>query len=114
MKIIIISKDGDALDLAIRLRKEGHSVKIAIQDRGYKKIGDGFDLIKVGDWKKELPWVGKDGLIIFDQAGWGKEQDELRKAGYSVVGGSEGGDRLELDRQHAQDIFKKYGHGFWI
>lgn len=109
MKIIIISKDGDALDLAIRLRKEGHRVKVAIQDRDYKKIGDGFGLVKVADWKRELHWVGKDGLIIFDQTGWGKDQDELRKAGYSVVGGSQGGDRLELDRQHAQDIFKKYG-----
>ncbi len=49
---IIISKDGDALDLAIRFRKEGHSVKVAIQDRDYKKIGDGFGLVKVGDWKK--------------------------------------------------------------
>jgi phosphoribosylamine--glycine ligase len=109
MKIIIISKDGDALDLAIRLKKEGHSVKVAIQDRGYKKIGDGFGLVKAADWRRELPWVGKDGLIIFDQTGWGKQQDELRKAGYPVVGGSEGGDRLELDRQHAQDIFKKHG-----
>lgn len=109
MKIIIMSKDGDALDLAIRLRKEGHSVKIAIQDKEYRKIGDGFGLIKVTDWKRELPWVGKEGLIIFDQTGWGKEQDEMRKAGYSVVGGSEGGDRLELDRQHAQAIFRKHG-----
>ena len=109
MRILIISKDGDALDLAIRLRKEGHDVKIAIQDKGYRKIGDGFGLIKVGDWKKELSWVGKEGLIIFDQTGFGKVQDELRKQGYSVVGGSEGGDRLEFDRHHAQEIFKKYG-----
>lgn len=109
MKILLISKDGDALDLALRLQHEGHEVALAIRDREYTKVGDGFGLRKVDDWKAELPWVGKGGLIIFDQTGWGKEQDKLRKAGYSVVGGSEGGDRLELDRQHAQDVFKKHG-----
>lgn len=109
MRILLISKDGDSLDLALRLQKEGSEVKYSIQDKDYRRIGDGFNLMKAHDYKKELSWVGKDGLIIFDQSGWGKEQDELRKAGYSVVGGSEGGDRLELDRQHAQEIFRKHG-----
>lgn len=109
MRILIISKDGDSLDLALRLQKEGSEVKYSIQDKDYRRIGDGFNLMKAHDYKKELSWVGKDGLIIFDQSGWGKEQDELRKRGYSVVGGSEGGDRLELDRQHAQDVFRKHG-----
>lgn len=107
--IIIISKDGDIFDLAYRLKQEGHEVKIAIQERDFAKVGSGFGLAKVKDWRKELSWVGKDGLIIFDQSGFGKEQDDLRKAGYSVVGGSEGGDRLEFDRYHAQKTFKKYG-----
>ena len=84
--IIIISKDGDIFDLAYRLRREGNEVKIAIQERDFAKVGSGFGLIKVKDWRKELSWVGKDGLIIFDQSGFGKEQDDLRKAGYSVVG----------------------------
>jgi phosphoribosylamine---glycine ligase len=107
--VIIISKDGDIFDLAYRLLKEGNEVKIAIQEKDFAKVGSGFGLIKVKDWRKELSWIGKDGLIIFDQSGFGKEQDELRKAGYSVVGGSEGGDKLEFDRYHAQKIFKKYG-----
>lgn len=109
MKILIISKDGDALDLALRLKAEGNDVKLAIKDREYRRVGDGFGLSKIIDWRKELPWVGKDGLVIFDQSGFGKEQDKLRKAGYSVVGGSEGGDKLEFDRCHAQKIFKKCG-----
>ena len=109
MKIIIISKDGDIFDLAYRLRQEGNDVKLAIQEKDFAKVGSGFGLTKVKDWRKELPWVGKDGLIIFDQSGFGREQDDLRKAGYSVVGGSEGGDRLEFDRYHAQKIFKKCG-----
>lgn len=109
MKILLISKDGDALDLALRLKQEGHEVALAIKDRDYAKVGDGFGLIKVNGWKAELQWVGKGGLIIFDQNGWGKDQNELRKAGYSVLGGSAGGDKLEFNRKHAQDIFKKCG-----
>jgi len=109
MKILLISKDGDSLDLALRLQKEGHEVSFSIQDKDYSKVGDGFDLRKVNDWKAELPWVGKDGLIIFDQNGWGKEQNELRRAGYSVLGGSAGGDKLEFDRKHAQEVFKRCG-----
>jgi len=109
MKTLLISKDGDALDLALRLQQEGHEVALAIQDRDYTKIGDGFGLKKVAEWRAELPWVGKDGLIIFDQNGWGNEQDELRQVGYSVVGGSKGGDELEFDRKRAQEIFKECG-----
>ena len=109
MRIIIISRDGDILDLAYRLKQEGHKVKVFIKERALSKVGDGFGLTKVKSWEKELPWVGKDGLIIFDQSGFGKIQDELRGRGYSVVGGSEGGDSLEFDRFHAQEIFKKCG-----
>ncbi|MCK9393683.1 hypothetical protein M0Q03_02665, partial [bacterium] len=61
------------------------------------------------DWEKELEWVGKDGLIVFDDIGYGKEQDELRAEGYTVFGGCEEGDKLEMDREYAQKIFKEYG-----
>ena len=109
MRIIIISKDGDALDLALRLKEEGNDVKIAICDRDFRRVGDGFGIRKITDWRKELSWVGKDGLIVFDQTGFGNIQDELRKAGYLVVGGSEGGDLLEFDRCHAQKLCRKCG-----
>ena len=109
MRVLIISKDGDTLDLALRLRDEGHEVTFSIQDRAFRKVGNGFGLRKSANWRAAVSWVGRDGLILFDQTGWGREQDELRKEGYSVVGGSEGGDRLELDRCHAQKIFEKSG-----
>ncbi len=110
MRILtIITKDGDFLDMAYRLKQEGHDVKIAILEKDFANVGGGFGIKKVRDWRKELTWVGKTGLIIFDQSGLGKEQDDLRKAGYSVVGGSEGADRLEFDRYHAQKVFKRYG-----
>ncbi len=60
MRIIIISKDGDALDLALRLKEEGNDVKIAICDRDFRRVGDGLGIRKIKDWRKELSWVGKD------------------------------------------------------
>lgn len=63
---------------------------------------------KISNWKRELKWVGKDGLIIFDDIGYGDIQMKLRKKGYSVFGGSKFGDLLETDRQWSQSILKKY------
>lgn len=107
--VVVLSEDGDALDLACRLRQEGNEVRIAIQDKEYSSVGNGFGLKRVRNWRDELSWVGKDGLIIFDQSGFGKDQDELREKGYSVFGGSEGGDRLEFERANAQEIFARCG-----
>ncbi|KJU86728.1 phosphoribosylamine-glycine ligase [Candidatus Magnetobacterium bavaricum] len=61
------------------------------------------------DWKKELNWVGKDGLIVFDHIGMGKTQDQLRKEGFSVFGGCELGEKLEDDRQYGYGIFSAAG-----
>ncbi len=56
-----------------------------------------------------LKWVGRDGLIVCDDIGFGELQEDLRKKGFSVFGGCEAGDRLEMDRPHCQDIMAKHG-----
>jgi phosphoribosylamine--glycine ligase len=108
MKILFISRDLIAGNVAHLLVKEGHEVKLYIEN---KKSRHNFDNMvpRVSNWRAELSWVGKDGLIIFDDIGYGKVQDRLRKQGYTVFGGSEGGDLLELDREHGQHIFSKHG-----
>lgn len=108
MNVLFISKNLIAGNLAYLLQKEGHNVKMYVKDRNGRK---NFDHIvpKTENWKKELKWVGKDGLIVFDDVGYGKEQDMLRIKGYTVFGGSEFGDKLEQDREYGQEIFKKYG-----
>jgi len=108
MRILFISTDLIAGDLARILSKEGHDVRLYIQDKNRRKNFEGL-VQKTDDWRKELTWVGKDGLIVFDDVGYGKHQDRLRKQGYSVFGGSELGDKLEIDREYGQEIFKKYG-----
>jgi phosphoribosylamine--glycine ligase len=108
MRVLFVSGELIAGDLAYRLRLEGCDVRLFVEHSGQKRCLDGF-VEKTDDWKSELSWVGKDGLIVFDDIGYGKEQDELRKQGYRVFGGSAGGERLECDREFAQDTFASLG-----
>jgi phosphoribosylamine---glycine ligase len=108
MNILIVSRSLVGGDLAQRMKKEGHGVKLFIEDDFQKQNLEGI-VEKTDDWKKELSWIGKDGLIIFDDSGYGEIQDELRKKGYSVVGGSAGGDKLEDLKHYSQKIFSVCG-----
>lgn len=108
MKILYISKDLISGDLPVRLKKEGCDVKLFIEKKESKKNLDNL-IKKIDDWEKELDWVGKDGLIIFDDVGYGKIQDKLRSEGHIVFGGSELGEKLECNREFGQQIMKKYG-----
>jgi phosphoribosylamine---glycine ligase len=108
MKILFISTDCIAIGLAHKLKKEGNDIKLFIKE---KKSGANLDNIveKTKDWKKELSWVGKEGLIIFDDIGWGKEVKKLKLSGYKVVGGCDISDKIEIEREFGQKIFKEYG-----
>ncbi|NTV40716.1 MAG: hypothetical protein HGA61_00355 [Candidatus Moranbacteria bacterium] len=108
MNILFVSKDLSGGDLCIRLKNEGHNVRLFIEDESQKSNYGGM-VEKTSDWKQNIDWVGKDGLFVFDGIGFGKEQDTLRLDGYSVVGGSGLGDRLEHDRQYGQKIFSTCG-----
>lgn len=108
MKVLFISRDLIAGDLAYQLKKEGHEVKLFIEDKD-RKTNFVNIVPQASNWRKEIDWVGKDGLIIFDDVGYGKEQEELRRKGYVVFGGCHEGDLLESDRVFGDKIFRKYG-----
>lgn len=108
MNILFVSGELIAGDLALQLQGEGNDVRLYIAHPTQQACLDGF-VPKTRDWEADLGWVGKDGLIVFDDVGYGEEQDRLRRAGYRVVGGSAGGDRLELDREFAQQVFADCG-----
>lgn len=108
MRILFVSMDLSGGDLALRLKNEGHDVKLYVQQKNHQEEYQGI-LKKIPDWKKELAWVGKAGLIIFDYTGMGHIQDSLRKKGYNVVGGSRIGDLLENNRKFGQRIFSQVG-----
>lgn len=103
-RVLFVSGELIAGDLAYRLKREGCEVKLFVKDKSRKDCFEGM-VEKTDNWKKELKWVGKDGLIVFDDVAYGKIQDDLRKKGYLVVGGSEKGDKIELDRDYGHKIF---------
>jgi phosphoribosylamine--glycine ligase len=108
MRVLFISNDLVAGNLAYIMTKEGCDVKMHIISKHQSKNFTNL-VEKTSDWKKELRWVGKEGLIVFDDIGHGKTQDQLRRQGYSVFGGCELGDKLESDRAWGQQILRLYG-----
>lgn len=108
MKVLFISGELISGDLAYKLKKEGCDVKLFIDDENMRDCLDGL-VEKIDNWKDQLNWVGKEGLIVFDDVGYGEDQDTLRKEGYTVLGAGARGDILELDRVHAQEILKSVG-----
>lgn len=109
MRILFISNILIGSGLCQKLVREGNEVKLYIHDRDWATCLDGI-VPKTQDWKVELNWIKEDdGVIVFDDVCFGKIQDDLRRDGYKVVGGSEGGDKLELERQFFQDKAKEVG-----
>ncbi len=103
-KVLFISKYGEILDLANAIAQEGNIVKMYIEEKSCREIGFGF-VPKVQDWKKHKEWAD---LFIFDYTGYGRECDDLRKAGKRVVGGSVYTDQLELDRNFGHEQLKAH------
>lgn len=108
MRILFVSGELIAGDLPWRLKEEGNEVKLYVGHPLQAECQNGF-VERVANWRQELGWVGKDGLIVFDDVGYGQEQDNLREEGYRVFGGSAGGDRLEQDREYGQKVLRSIG-----
>lgn len=104
-KFLFVGFESLSGDLGWQIKKEGHEVKVYIKNEEDKEVYDGF-LDKVDDWKKYIDWCD---VVVFDDVGFGKEADELRKNGKLVVGGSEYTDRLEQEREFGQAEMKRMG-----
>ncbi len=95
-------------DIYLALVREGHEVRVhAIDPAPLRAFGGIIDPVE--DWRSELPWVGRDGIVLFEGLGHGAAQDRLRAEGYRVVGGSALGDRLETDRAYGQSVLAGLG-----
>lgn len=108
MRVLFVTKELVGADIARLLKKERCQVKLFIDKFEQRHNFEGF-VTRTNHWQKELSWVGTRGLIIFDDTGYGKIQEELRAQGYRVFGGCEWSDILEINRSHAQKIFSHYG-----
>ncbi|MDB5889206.1 MAG: phosphoribosylglycinamide synthetase [Polaromonas sp.] len=105
---------GETLDLGAMyagLQSRGHEVRVFVGDPDSRDVYGGM-LHVVDNWQNELAWVrgaGREGIIVFESALRGLQQDALRQQGYQVIGGSALGDRLEADREFGQAMLRAAG-----
>jgi phosphoribosylamine--glycine ligase len=107
---------GDSCDLGalyMRLLADGHEVKVFVAHPLAQGTMAGL-VEHTSNWQSELDWIkaaGDQGIILFENVAQarGELQDQLRKDGFHVVGGSAYGDRLENDRAFAQRILGDIG-----
>ena len=105
LKFLFVSWESLSGDLAWSVKKDGHEVKMYIKDPSDQDVYEGF-LDRVEKWEDYKDWAD---IIIFDDVGFGKAADQLRKDGKLVIGGSEYTDRLEDDREFGQEEMRRVG-----
>ena len=104
-KFLFVSWESLSGDLAWQILKEGNEVKVHVPNSDDQDVYDGF-LEKVSDWKAHKDWAD---VIVFDDTGFGRAADSLRREGKLVVGGSVYTDMLEEDREFGQIEMKAVG-----
>ena len=108
MRILGVTETCDLGSLYMRLIAEGHEVRLSISEPLARGTMDGL-VPHAEDWRAELDSVrqaGDLGIIVFEAVGFGALQDELRREGFNVIGGSAFGDRLENDRAFALRLLR--------
>lgn len=99
----IYSVCGDSLFLAMRLMREGHRVRMYIEDVKCRTIGERLVL------KVATAAPRREEIVIFDYVGAGRYADTLKKRGFKVIGGSEFCDRIEFDRKLGMGLMTQVG-----
>lgn len=111
MNVLIVDSEGMALDFCIRCGLAGHEVRWFQYDTKPTRLGEGIKGFKiVDDWRPEMPWVGRDGLI-FTTGNWRyiHELDRYREMGYRVFGPTVASARLEIDREAGMKAMQAAG-----
>ena len=108
MRILAIGPRIYLGDIYLALQREGHEVRVFAEDPPAERSFGGM-IHGVADWRAELDWVGRDGIVFFERVGHGETQDALRAQGFRVVGGSAFGDRLEQQRAFGQEVLRDAG-----
>jgi phosphoribosylamine--glycine ligase len=111
MRFLGVGEYNDLAAMYHGLAQDGHEVRVFIADPSCQDVFEGLLQTSL-DWRAELQWVREakeDGVILFESADMGEQQDQLRRQGFQVIGGSALGDRLEADRAFGQKVFQDAG-----
>lgn len=104
-KVLYITNDFLAPDLALRIKNEGHDIAIAIKEENIDVLKGTLKRIP---YETRLEYAKSCDLIIYDDKGDG-EPDKLRSEGLSVIGGGKLTDMMELDRVKANKAAESCG-----
>src|SRR3989344_2558577 len=105
LNFLFVSLDASIGDLACKIVQENHHARYFVQEDYGRDVCDGF-IKKVDNWEDHIDWAD---IIVFDDIGYGKPANELRKKGKFVIGGSPYTDKLEDDREFGQAELEKVG-----
>lgn len=105
MKILMLSKEGDGLGIAQRLKQEGNDVSLFIQNKAYSRAGRGI-VERVSSWR---PLLKSSDLVIADMVGFGYLEPTIKASGKPYLGFSRIGERAELDRAKGMELLDSLG-----
>jgi len=110
VRFLGVGETTDLGDMYLRLAARGHEVRVYVGDERSRDVMRGM-LTFTSDWNAELDWIragGGEGIILFETSSDGETQDQLRRDGFNVIGGSALGDRLESDRTFGQKVLREH------
>lgn len=111
MRFLGVGETNDLGAMYHGLARRGHEVRVFVGEESSRDVYGGM-LDFSADWRAELGWLreaGDQGVVLFESAVKGAEQDALRREGFQVIGGCALGDRLEADREFGQQVLRGIG-----
>jgi phosphoribosylamine--glycine ligase len=107
--LLIIDQFGCGLDLAVRAKAWGHSVRLYIRnnpDGTRCEVGDGL-INKVSDWEPSMNWA--DLVFVTDNTQYITRLESYRDKGYPIFGCNMEGKRWEQDRMVGEQVLVRAG-----
>jgi phosphoribosylamine--glycine ligase len=107
MKVLVITPDGEGLDLTIRAMQAGHQVKMFLSPASkHKDVGQGI-VPRVHDWRQWMKWA--DLIFLANVADYLDELQPYFEKGFPIFGTNKYAAQLEIDRMEGQRIFEACG-----